>query len=253
MISKIIHFVSSQFAARAKYWSKENQLLLFPAGCTAMPCSQCLSEGHHRPAPDPSPQPVLHFASGGFRPGTAAACALCPLPGALQQHSSAARWRGRGLRLRGAAGSSRWSPRLARALPGCVFGADILAGLCCFPFLAHWNREARRIQPVPLLVQRCWFCSGRNPAHSAALQHAGRGTVQKILWKNCLLLEQSRGRLGRWSNYICSASSTVFAGQKKASGDTESPKQSSRWMQTWPNFLICCISVEVEENLGLKE
>lgn len=99
MISKIIHFVSSQFAATAKHWSKENQLLLFPAGCTAMPCSQYLSEGHHRPATDTSLQPVLHFALGGFRPGTAAACALCPLPGALQQRSSAARWRDRGLRL----------------------------------------------------------------------------------------------------------------------------------------------------------
>lgn len=137
MISKIIHFVSSQFAATAKYWSKESQLLLFPAGCMAMPCSQCLSEGHHRPTPDTSPRPTLHSALGGCGAGTAATCALCPLPGALRQRSSAARWRGRGLGLRGAAGSSQWSPCLARALRGCVFGADVLAGLCCFPYLAH--------------------------------------------------------------------------------------------------------------------
>lgn len=80
----------------------------------------------------------------------------------------------------------------------------------------------------------------------AALQCTGRGATPKILRNTELPLEQTRGRPGRWSDYVCSASSTVFARQKKASGGTESPKQSSRWTQTWPDFLICCRSGKVE-------
>lgn len=62
----------------------------------------------------------------------------------------------------------------------------------------------------------------------AALQCTGRGATRKILRNTELPLEQTRGKPGRWSDYVCSASSTVFARQKKASGGTESPKQSSR-------------------------
>lgn len=76
----------------------------------------------------------------------------------------------------------------------------------------------------------------------AALEQAGRGGAHKILRNTELPLEQTRGRAGRWSDCVCSATSTAFARQKKASGATESPQQSSRWTQTWADFLSLCRS-----------
>lgn len=112
----------------------------------------------------------------------------------------------------------------------------VCARLSCFPYPAIRPQSTAWASTGGELLDYLWS------KFLAALEHAGRGAAQKILRNTELPLEQTRGRPGRWSDYVCSATSTAFARQKKASGATESPQQSSRWTQTWPDFLSCCRS-----------
>lgn len=130
-------------------------------------------------------------------------------------------------------------PKPSRNQQGMCWDQGFVQGWAAFLTLAT---KAMRPQSRAWAITDRELCDYLWNKFPAALECTGRWTAQKILRNTKLPLEQTRGRPGRWSDYVCSASFTVFASQKKASGGTESPEQSSRWTQTWPDSLICCSS-----------
>lgn len=139
------------------------------------------------------------------------------------------------------------SPCPAQALQqttGPVLGSGVCARLSCFPYLAHWSTRPQ---------SRAWAVTDGD-----LLDYSWNKFPAALEWSVLAgeLLRKSSGtpsfhwnkpEAGLAGGLIMLAQPVlVFASQKKASGGTESPEQSSRWTQTWPDFLICCRSGKVK-------